>query len=103
MHAMQCTRNNDLMIVEFHYSQQGQEDKEKDKFSDQLSRYCSYHNLFFKNFELIFCSTRKKTTSSFYNVTIIQEILIKRNYPTPAFHKENRKYLHVIYSCTCVL
>lgn len=49
MHALQCSGNNDLMIVEFHYSQQGQEDKEKDKFPDQPSRYSSYYNLFFKN------------------------------------------------------
>jgi len=49
MHALQCTGNNDLTTVEFHYSQQGQEDKENDKFPDQLSRYHSCHCLLLKN------------------------------------------------------
>lgn len=49
MHALQYTSNNNLMIVEFHYSQQGQEEKESDKFPDQLSRYSSCHNLLLKN------------------------------------------------------
>lgn len=49
MHTLQCTGNNDLMILEFHYSQQGQEDKENDKFPDQLSRYSSCHNSLLKN------------------------------------------------------
>lgn len=48
MHALQYTGNNDLMTVEFHCSQQGQEDKENDKFLDQLSRYSSCHNLLLK-------------------------------------------------------
>lgn len=48
MHALQCTGNNELMIVEFHYSQQGQEDKENDKFPDQPSRYSTCHDLFLK-------------------------------------------------------
>lgn len=48
MHALQCTGNNELMIVEFRYSQQGQEDKENDKIPDQLSRYSTRHDLFLK-------------------------------------------------------
>lgn len=48
MHALQCTGNNELMIVAFRYSQQGQEDKENDKIPDQLSRYSMRHDLFLK-------------------------------------------------------
>lgn len=48
MHTLQYIGNNDLMIVEFHYRQQGQEAKENDKFPDQLSRYSSCHNLLLK-------------------------------------------------------
>lgn len=48
MQVLQCTVNNDLTIVQFHYSQQAQEDKENDKVPDQLSRYSICHNLLFK-------------------------------------------------------
>lgn len=45
---MHCTGKNDLMIVQFHYSQQGQEDKENDKENDPLSRYSICLNLLFE-------------------------------------------------------
>lgn len=47
MQPLQCTGTDDLMIVQFHYSQQAQEDTENNKVPDHLSRYSICHNLLF--------------------------------------------------------
>lgn len=103
MQALQCVGNNDLMIVQFHYSQQGQEDRENNKVPDQLSRYSICHNLLFETSLSSFSVKQERQHPVFF--TMLPQS--KKYQSSTLFHTSflhgKRICLYGFYSCTCVL
>lgn len=82
------------MIVQFHYSQQAQEDKENDKVPDQLSRYSICHNLLLKTSLSSFSDKQERELLVFFAM-----LPQSKKYQTPyipAFHKE-RGYVSMLF------